>query len=275
LLASIAIGWCSSLSTASATVIVRDTFTGGGNGVALTGRTPEVTVPGGNWINPTGQASLATTTTAGFGNPLPGAFGNHQNASAVSISSMGAYTKGSHLRISADVSPRNTNGTAAGGRGVGLGFYRNLGGQFSQNSFTGLLLDSAGNLTLAQDPNATGFYGAGSTIATPIAFAGAWDPNALRRLTYDIDTSTGAISNISLEGSSANYSFLTNLFTNLNTNYAGVNTSSAVANTFGAFDNFSVSAIPEPASMIAWTLGLVTLSLYAWRQKVAGAAAAR
>jgi hypothetical protein len=120
---------------------------------------------------------------------------------------------------------------------------------------------------LVSDPNATGFYGPGSYLGTPIAFVGTWDANALRRLTYDIDTTSGTISNISLEGSTANYAFLTNLFAGVATNYVGMNTSSGVGFTFGAFDNFSLVAIPEPSSIIAWIVVFLVMAGCAWRHK--------
>lgn len=267
LAAAILVSTVAAVSSAPAFVtIISDTFTGGGDGVLLTGRAPETNLPGGTWVGGGSNHSLMrTTTTAGFGNPGPAAFGNHQNNAAVSIASSGTYLKPTLIRISADLQIFDLAGPAADGRGIGLGFYSTTGGQFSQNRFTGLVLDINGNLNLVQDPNATGFYNAGSFRDTPVAFVGTWDPQAPRTLTYDIDTTTGQILNISLEGSSADYSSFhgTTLFTDAATAFAGVHTSSSIGSTganprFGAFDNFSVIAVPEPSAATLLCLGLLT-----------------
>jgi len=250
----------------TAAVIVFDGFDGGANGASITGRTPSgtdaVNLPGGTWLRATGQASLITTTSGGFGDPLPGAAGGSQGASAISIATAGSYTKPNTLVISADIAPRNSGGNASGGRGAALGFFSTVGTsqEFSSNRFTGLVLDAAGNLNLVHDPNASGFFGTGSVRDTPIAFVGTWDSNALRQLSYEVNTITGEISNISLEGSTASYSFTTNLFTDSNTAYAGMYTSSNVSS-LGAFDNFQVAAIPEPGTCGLLSMGLAGLLL--------------
>lgn len=245
---------------ASRAQLVSDTFEGGGDGATLEGRMPETDLPGGAWVRATGQASWSTTLNAtlngGFGNPLPGSFGSFQSASAVSLASAGTYVKPTRLTISADLSPKDVVGPASDGRGVALGFYSAVGPgqQFSQNFFTGLVLDSAGNLTLVSDPNPSGFFDVGATKLPPVAFGGTFDSNAFYRLSYDVNTTTGAISNIRLGASTANYSGLSApLFTNAATAFAGMYESSAVASGLSALDNFLV--VPEPGTM---TLGLLS-----------------
>jgi hypothetical protein len=232
---------------------------------------PETDLPGGAWVRATGQASWSTTLNAtlngGFGNPLPGSFGNFQSASAVSLASAGTYVKPTRLTISADLSPKDVVGPASDGRGLALGFYSAVGPgqQFSQNFFTGLVLDSAGNLTLVSDPNPSGFFDVGATKLPPVAFGGTFDPNAFYRLSYDVNTVTGAISNIRLGGSTANYSGLSApLFTDVATAFAGMYESSAVASGLSALDNFLV--VPEPGTM---TLGLLSgLGLWGRRRRL-------
>ena len=234
-------------------IIASDTLTGATAGSPLTGRLPEIRVADAAWIRPTNPNSFAVTSADGSGNPPPSASGEAQGASAILIASAGAYSKPTRLSISADLAPRNTEGPASGGRGVALGFYSAVGGnEFSQNRFTGLVLDNAGNLNLVQDPNATGFFtGPGAFLGTPVPFAGAWDRNVLRRLSYNVDLETGAISNISLEGSSATYSFTTALFTDAATRYAGVYSSGAVGGSFSAMDNFVVAAVTTIPQLFA------------------------
>ena len=155
-------------------------------------------------------------------------------------------------------------GPASDGRGLALGFYASVGsGQYSQNHFTGLVLDGAGNLNLVQDPNDTGFFGAGSTRGTAIPYGGTFDPMQFYTLSYTVDRSTGRILDISLSGSGADYSpfYSTTLFTPAATVYAGLYSSSSVGGAvYGAFDNFSVTAVPEP-STLAMLLGLAGFGL--------------
>jgi len=249
-------------TTHASVVIVSDSFTGGADGASIVGRTPDVAnLPGNTWVKMGGRdvTALFTTTSAGFGDPTPGVAGNHQNNAGILIASAGSYVKPPILTISADIAPRSTVGPAADGRGIGLGFFTQTGGQFSQNYFTGLVLDASGNLNLVSDPNGTGFFASGATLGTPIAFDGTWDANQLRRLSFEVNTTTGAISNISLAGSSATYAFTTTLFTNAATTYAGAYTSSDSLSTFAAMDNFSVVGIPEPGAALLGSLGVLLL----------------
>lgn len=260
-LSLITIGVLSLGPCARAQTIISDTFTGGGNGTTLIGRMPETDLPGGAWLKATGQGSWSTTTNAilngGYGNPLPGSFGNFQSASAVSLASAGTYVKPTRLTISADLSPKDVVGPASDGRGIALGFFSAVGDgqQFSQNFFTGLVLDSAGNLNLVSDPNPTDFFNAGSTKLSPVAFGGTFDTNAFHRLSYDVNTVTGAVSNIRLGASTADYSSLSApLFTDAATAFAGMYESSAVGTGLSALDNFLV-VVPEASTM---ALGLLT-----------------
>jgi hypothetical protein len=271
-LSLITIGVLSLGPSASAQVIISDTFAGGGDGATMEGRNPEVDLPGGPWLKATNQGSWRTTLNAtlngGFGNPLPGSFGTFQSASAVSLASAGTYVKPPLFTISADLSPKDVVGPASAGRGIALGFFSAVasGQQFSQNFFTGLVLDAAGNLNLVSDPNPTGFFGAGSTLLSPVAFGGTFDPNAFHRLSYDVNTGTGIIANIRLGASTADYSSLTApRFTDMATAFAGMYESSAVASGLSALDNFLV-VVPEASTM---ALGLLTgVGLLGMRRRV-------
>jgi hypothetical protein len=258
-----------SLAAHAETIIVFDTFTGAGNGAQLTGRTPsDGNLPGGTWQTKGGAAlppSMLSTTTAVFGDPIPGVFGNGNNSSAIPLSG-GSYTPPALMRIRADIkmAPPGfdaTSGSAAAGRGMALGFYNTstVVGQFSQNNFTGLVLDANGNLNLVQDPNNTGFFGAGSFLGTPVAYGGTWNPAAFVTLSYTVDTSTGGLSDITLGGSSADYSsfYNTSLFSATATASAGMYQSADASPRYSALDNFQVTAVPEPGSLLLAAAGLV------------------
>ena len=171
------------------------------------------------------------TNDPNFGNPVPGVYGGGQSGAAISVTSAGTYVKPTVLTVSADLTPENLPGPASGGRGVALGFYSGTGAtQYSQNLFTGLVLDGAGNLNLVQDPNATGFFGSGSYMGTSVGYAGGtFDPTKIYRLTYTVDTTTAKITSLSLAGSTADYSafYSPALFTTSATAYAGMYTSGA------------------------------------------------
>lgn len=247
-------------SALQAQVIISDTFDGGLDGASIEGRIPTINLPGAVWARATSQISFMTTLSGGFGNPLPGAFGNFQSGSGISIASSGAYVKPTQLTISADLSPKDLIGTADQFRGLALGFYSQTGAaqQFSQALFTGLVLDAAGSLSLVNDPFTTGFNGPGTTASPAIAFVGLWDPNAFHMLSYRVNTVTGRVSNISLGGSFADYTPLSvyTFFTDAATNFAGMYTSSGFANGLGAVDNFTV-AVPEPGAMALGLAGSI------------------
>jgi hypothetical protein len=160
-----------------------------------------------------------------------------------------AYTKPTKFRISADISPQSVDGLATNGRGAALGFYSATNSGYSSNNFTGLVLDKLGNLNLVHDV-ASGFFDQpGYYLGAAVPYTGGtFDSTKVYHLSYDVDTVTGAISNISLSGSTANYSSFnaTTLFTNSATRYAGMYISSSTINANSTFDNFEVSNDRNP-----------------------------
>lgn len=242
-----------------AQVIIQDDFSAHGDDGLLAGTTPSnVSPPGATWSagNDTGSLFLS----ASFGDPLPSAWGIHQSSGSVSLGDLSSLPT-NLLRISASIGLKQLGsgpeGSAQDGRGLGLGFFRNSsGGQFSQAFFTGLVLDTAGRLNFAHDPNASGFFnGSGAVLGTAVAYGGTFNSSSWYDLSYTIDTITGALSEIVLEGSSADYSSLAadvNQFTaaSLNIQNAGVYTSSDdIMSGYAGFDNFTVTAVPEPSSL--------------------------
>jgi hypothetical protein len=128
------------------------------------------------------------------------------------------------------------------------------GGSSPSTGFTGLSASGYGALQL---------YSEGVAVGSAIAYGGTYNPLAPTALTYEIDTSSGAISDVSFGNSTATYNFSnTGSFANADTSYLefGGNTpNSGTAGTagevlFSYINVSSVSATPEPA-----TLGLMAI----------------
>ncbi|NCY20496.1 PEP-CTERM sorting domain-containing protein [bacterium] len=242
----------------NAQILIQDTFAGRGGGNLMDGgrETPTYsTLPGAAWERM---------------NISDSAWGAGQSSGGISL---GASVP-SLLEIKASIGMSQlgsgTIGSAQGGRGLGLGFFSVAGGGgYSQARFTGLVLDSAGRLNFAHDPNEGGFFDSGSLLGTAVAYGGTFVAANYYDLSYQINTATGAISNISLEGSSADYSLLAagvNKFTAANVKYAGIYTSSEGGMSgYTSFDNFTVTSVPEPSTVVCLVTGLACL--YVVRKK--------
>lgn len=107
------------------------------------------------------------------------------------------------------------------------------------------------------------FTGSGVFRGTPVAYAGTWSASAFYRLTYSVDTTSGAIQSISLEGSTADYSspLGNSLFTDAATAYAGMYQSGEAGSIYAVVDNFAV-AVPEPGSTAILVVGFLGLAIY-------------
>jgi hypothetical protein len=179
----------------------------------------------------------------------------------VSIASAGSYAKPTTLTISGDLKYGTiieTDGNAY--RGVGLGYFSSApNGPGAYHPFSGLTLHSDGHLALVVD---------GADSGEGADYTGTFDVAAYHPLSYNIDMTTGAISNIVLDGQSK--SMTTTAFTNARTAYAGFSVSSydvpADGMAYGCVDNFSLTTVPEPSTIVVLTTGLLGLLAYAWRK---------
>jgi len=100
------------------------------------------------------------------------------------------------------------------------------------NNFTGLEVSTTGGVSLIVN---------GSQVGSTIAFTGTWSSATASLLTYTVNTSTGAISNISLQGSTSTYGFTTTAFTAGATPYFSFFTPSGGA---ALFAYLTISATP-------------------------------
>lgn len=218
-----------------------------GNFVSIIGTVPETNSPGASWLMATGwnyNQMLYPVTDSG------GARWRASNGAAVvlPLASNGSYTKPSVLKISAEVLMVTVSGNVS--PWIALGFYdavqaANGGILSSKTNLTGVVLNYDGSLGLYDD----GVLVPGSTVA----FGGTFQRDQYYTLTYTVNTTSGAISGLSLSGSAANYTTLMSAgtpFSDAKTAYAGMGAASdsTPLRGSGRFRNFSLEAIPtQPA----------------------------
>lgn len=181
-----------------------------------------------------------------------GTSANNGTGIALSLSSSGTYVKPTVFEVSVEVNIATPSPVTNTPFAV-FGFYSALEASSnppayldSRSNFTGLLLASDGSLSLYDD---------GSLVdESTVAYAGGtFVPGTFYTLSYTVDTTTGSISGICLEGSTADYSALVasgQPFTPAYTAYLGLGEGADFAPYNGGvrFINLSVVAIPEPAT---------------------------
>jgi hypothetical protein len=273
------------------------------NGVDITGLTPANGSTAGNFVagtNLPGGMWYENGTSPGGNGSTTGGNGDAQDGNAIEIGAtlnldgggtvssyaavgfrraLGSLTLGSYntlpiLTISSYIRPEssqfgNSGDTTSPPDGALLGF-NSAGGAADTNNYNdanpvGLLLDGSGGLTLVSAGLETG-----STIAYS---GGAFNSSLAYLLTYSINTTTGAITNISLQGSTANY-------TTLETESLGDFVSTAVKNVDlgdsnqnqgggfpgGDFADLSVTGVPEPTTWSCMAAGALALGVLAIRR---------
>jgi polysaccharide biosynthesis protein PslG len=227
--------------------IVADDLSGSWS--TIIGTNPETNLPAAAWQSATGWTYNQSLY------PVSDSNGNRWQASngtavAIPLASTGGYTKPDTLTISADVCIVTASGSAT--PWVALGFYDALqaasGGFLSSiTNFTGVLLAYDGSLSLYND---------GSLVATStVAFGGTFQRDQYHTLTYTVNTTTGAISGLTLSGSTANYAALMAAgapFSDAKTAYAGMGVAadSTSYRGVGRFKNFSLNEVPAQAFTI-------------------------
>lgn len=261
-------------ATAGATIlpnpIIADRFSGT-NQATLNGRTPDAATVNGNTFTATIQAAafyLPRVDTS-VGNAAPSADMDFNGAAFINVASGGSYVKPSLLTVSVDAQ-LNTLAQNAGefGRGVGVGFYSapiTSPGEAISN-FRGMVLNPDGTLRLTTNlaqgsaaPNNT------TSLASATVLTGSFDKSVYYPLTYTINTTTGAITNVNFNGTDFTSTFApasAGVFTDANTNLAGFYASTANNAAFiGRADNFSVATVPEPASVSLLAAGALGVLL--------------
>jgi len=214
--------------------IVSTTFSPGASRQALNGTQIGLTtnLPGGSWIWGGGWNWGAPYVKATWDSaPLDVAtLAEEKTALAVSLASSGSYVKPAKFRIAAEIGVTGTNGG-------GLGFWSVMPARSdsvsAQTGFTGLNLKANGNLQLHVNGAAVG-----SPAATFAIVSGTLYP-----LSYEVNTATGAISNVRFNGSPVTGLASTG-FTNAATAYGGTMSMSGART---SMRNFQVTPAGTPA----------------------------
>lgn len=222
--------------------IINDAFTAASPtyNVQMSSRAPTtVNLPGGNWqLAARGGQSEAVVQGTNFV-PATTAFASagkwyNRVSSGHTLASSGTYTKPTQMTIAGDLAfGASTN------QYLLLGFYSAItpGNTNLLLNFTGLRLNVNGSLALVQN----------GVVGTTINWAGgAFNPLTFKNLKYDVNTATGAISNVVLAGSAATYNFSSTAFTNSATAFCGAGGVAGVKQANVAMDsvyvdNFKVS----------------------------------
>jgi hypothetical protein len=249
-------------------IIIADDFNGI-NGAALAGRAPDlVNLPGTSYsVNGT----TPTLDTSGIGN-IPLGIGlqsvastSYNSASWLSIGSNGGYIKPSILTLSATIDTHSIDGFTLPDafhvtRGIGLGFFNSApqnGDADASIRFTGLAVNVGSNSYLTLFANGV------PQSAKVIVPSGT-----MHRLTYSIDTTTGAITSVFFDSTDLASTFSgsssASIFTDTATNLMGFYGSSASLGTTGYVGSFvltSTSTVPEPASTVLLICGASLIGL--------------
>jgi len=182
---------------------------------------------------------------------------------AISIASQGSYVKPPRFTISADIGGYRQANAALGffpsAPTLGKNFYVAHDASYKNlyQNFTGLILTTWDHPDITLPPGADHFdfvthgvlptdghpqrvfdeegapngsltlFEHGKAMAT-VKYTGTFDEVPAHRLSYDVDTTTGAISNVNLSGSTSDYSTLkSSAFTDAATAYAGIGVANA------------------------------------------------
>jgi len=197
-------------------ILLADSFDGA-EGASINGRAPETfSIPDAKWSTIAfnfGGGFSATLQPAGEPESSAVLFscgGNSNGAIVLPIATTASFKKPEAIRISADL----------GGAAAALGFYpavpvpdkERIADVF--NHFNGLVLQSDGTLVLTQNGAET----------LRVKYTGTFDPKVLHTVSYKVNTPTGSIEQVAVDGSSSDYSAMSEAraFTDANTNVAAI-----------------------------------------------------
>jgi hypothetical protein len=236
----------------NANAIIQSGFTGT-SGASMEGQQPDaVNLPGGTYeidsVNTSGTFTAFVDTGQGVPEPAMHVYDNGGSVSgsvALSLMSNGTYTKPTAISVQAEIMTLNPSTM------LFLGFYpaAPATGTDTVSGLTGLALNTqTGALTLVEN----------GTNGTTIAYTGSFNTGGFNTVSYSIDTTTGAISGVSLTGSTSSYTFSTTAFTDSATQYLAMGTEAGgPAGACSYFDNLLVTSTGTPPSPPAGVVATV------------------
>jgi hypothetical protein len=261
------------------TVILQDNFTSGsqygtnigagsgtqnGNPYTDAGLSPSpVDATLGTYLHETGAHYDAQVFSGSKNGTTFDQAGFHNDAAAAF--NLGSFNTG-NLTISAMVSFNavQTGGTTAvpgSSAELVLGFATaanttsNYGPADTQN-FTGLQAMPNGSLQEYVD---------GTAVGSAVPYTGTYNYLNPTSLSYTINTTTGAISNVSFGTSTTDYSFGLGTFTNSNSAYVEIGGDFNNSGNYAIFNDLMVEGVPEPSTYALLAAGAVALGAIQFR----------
>jgi hypothetical protein len=236
--------------------IVDDAFTDGPaySGENISGRSPTVTdLPASVYQISAGYDYDQQVLGTNNGTYSDSAYFHNVGATAISLSGSGSYIKPTILQVSAQIGFELSSGYVSDAY---LGFYSGIPTGYNGSdllNFSGLELNSNGNLTLVVN---------GSAVNT-IPFTGTYAPGTYTALSYGVNTVTGSIYDVSLAGSTSDYTqFTSNGFTNTATTYGGIGGDNDPSGRvhFASYQVAAVAALEAGAGVTSASLGSLILA---------------
>jgi hypothetical protein len=232
------------------TLIYSESFSAA-DGTPLLGYSPETN-------NGVAGATFHESNNFWTANSPVGIFGNRaqlgaDNQLSLPIDSSGGFTQPPIIRVSGLMNVGTTGGpteaiTTGEQRGAGMGFFAATGTVATPDNFRGLVITTDGRLILAQHG-----FGGSARAGFIEEITNGIDTSTDHNLSFDIDTLSGDISNINLNGE-MQPDVDTTLFA-ADVNEVGFFASSNAGGTLATFDDFTVTGIPEPGSIVLLGLG--------------------
>jgi hypothetical protein len=242
-LMAVAAGFLTMVTAQAQYTIISDNFTGP-DGLSANGRLPDgINLPGSAWSAGTYWNPSIQNNTLSVG---------ADTGVSISLASSGSYVEPAGLIES--VTFTESSDTALG---VGIGFGSAVvspSGAYSYRSvFSGLVVTSSGSVQL---------WNQGSVLNTVAWSGAAFDPNTTCTMTYQIDTTSGGFTSLSLTGDNADFTSLqttaanNNVFSTANIQYAEIWGNGPNAGNTADFSNVEVMSTPEPGTLALLGIGL-------------------
>lgn len=173
--------------------LISDTFSGTDSvtGESITGRAPEVGPTDEKYVSSRDNEMVwgKIALDAAHGNPAPSVRLSADEKEVIAVAAKGEAPR-AFLHISGDLCTGSLQAELSDNV-MGLGFYGYAGNGHGSQGFRGLILRADGSLVLSA-------LDGPASDRTP--YVGAFDPKAFHRLSYSVDTGTGALYDIRLDG---------------------------------------------------------------------------